>query len=241
MLHLADDRAEVRQVTAEDVELVHPPQLVQDTALGLEQLDETGAVLRVGAEIVIDQRARAPQGADRSRRHSLQLRVALHRQEGFEDRAVVGVEDVLVDDVEKLVGVLEARVDRHRRRLGRGEDHRADVLHQDRVELGDRFRRAVILLHQLLARAARRRRGEAHLLGDCRLVGRTAGGPRAGRRAGASGCAGVAGSARGGRGRRPRRASRSRCARGRASCCRSRSPARSRVSSAGRAGRRGSP
>ena len=44
VLHLADDASEGRQVGAEDVELVHAPELVEHTAAALQQLDEGGAV-----------------------------------------------------------------------------------------------------------------------------------------------------------------------------------------------------
>lgn len=54
MPHLADDFAEIRQIAAQDVELVHAPKFVEDPARLFEQFDETGLVLPVVAKIVID-------------------------------------------------------------------------------------------------------------------------------------------------------------------------------------------
>ncbi len=55
VLHLADDAAERREVGAEDVELVHPAEFVDDAAGALEKLQEGGAVLGSGAELRRDQ------------------------------------------------------------------------------------------------------------------------------------------------------------------------------------------
>jgi hypothetical protein len=49
VLHLADDLAEIGQVAAQDVELVHAPEFMHDAALALQQLQE-GPVGRIGAE-----------------------------------------------------------------------------------------------------------------------------------------------------------------------------------------------
>ena len=137
VLHLADDRAKVRQVKPEDVELVHPAEFVQYAARLFEQLDEAHLVLRVVAESVVDQRPRAPKCADRACRHPFQFGMLLHDQEGFKNRGRLLVEDFFIGDVQQLVGVLEAFVDRLRDLLRRWKDRRAHVLEQNRVELGD--------------------------------------------------------------------------------------------------------
>ena len=107
----------------------------------------------------------------------------------------------------------------------RRKDRRAHVLEQDRVELGDRLCRTVILLHQLFA-GAPGRESENRVVRRARSDSRTGYGLRAGRRAGAD--------AR----RRCSRSRRSRpslpsgdesvAVRDRASVCQNRRPARSR-------------
>ena len=170
VLHLADDGAEVREVISQNLELVHPPHFMQDTTRGLEQKDEVGLIDRVGAERLINQVARPPERADRPGRHPFEFVVRLHQQESLENRVRRFVEDVLVRYVEQLMGILEARVDRDRRVVWRGEDGGAEVLQQDGVELHDRLGGAVVLLHQLLAGAACRRAGKPQFFGQRRLV-----------------------------------------------------------------------
>ena len=170
VLHLSDDLAEFGQVGAQDVELVHAPHFMHDAAFLLEDGDELRLVQRIGAEVVVDQLARAPQRPDRPRRQPDQFRVLLHEQEGFENRVRCGVEDVFMNHVKVLPDVLEALVDRQWRLFRNRVDGNTDVLQQNAVDLGDRFGDPVVLLHQLLAGAARRGVGETELFRDERLI-----------------------------------------------------------------------
>ena len=86
VLHLADDAAERRQVLAEDAVQVHPPQLVQQAALGAEHRHEARAIGGIAAEGAVDAVAVAPQRAQRARRHALELAVLLQHQERVEHR-----------------------------------------------------------------------------------------------------------------------------------------------------------
>ena len=162
VLHLADDAAERRHQIAEDPVEIHPPQLVRDAARLAQQLDEPRAIARVAAEARVDAVPIAPQRAQRARRHPSELGMALHREERVEHRRRARLEQRLVADVEKLVDRLERVVDGYRLVLCRKEP-RVQVLQHDDVDLPHELRRAVVALHQLLARGFRRRVGETEL------------------------------------------------------------------------------
>jgi hypothetical protein len=85
VLHLADDASETGQIATEDAGLVHAPEDLDQAMLLLEELQEMRAVLGFAAEIVVDQLARAPQGALRARSHALQFGMLLEQQKGLED------------------------------------------------------------------------------------------------------------------------------------------------------------
>ena len=74
-----------------------------------------------------------------------------HQQEALEDRARIAVEQGFVGRLEQLAAHLKALVQRTRRRGRLRGEQRLEVLQQDRIELRDGFRRAVIPLHQALA------------------------------------------------------------------------------------------
>ena len=86
VLHLTHDAPEHRQVLAEDAEQVHPPQFVQQAALGTEHRHEARTVGGIAPESAVDELAVAPQRTQRARRHSLQLAVLLQREKGIEHR-----------------------------------------------------------------------------------------------------------------------------------------------------------
>jgi len=77
VLHLADDGTEGRDVTAQDAVLVHAAEFMHHSLLLLEELQEKGPVGRIGAEIVVDEQAAAPQGTQGTGSHALQFRVLL--------------------------------------------------------------------------------------------------------------------------------------------------------------------
>ncbi len=162
VLHLADDAPERRHQVAEDSVEIHPAQLVRDAARLAQDLDEPRAIARVAAEARVDAVPVAPQRAQRARRHPAEPRMALHREERIEHRRRALLEQRLVADVEKLVDRLERVVDRDRL-VARRKEPRVQVLQQDDVDLADELRRAIVALHQLLARGSRRRVGEAEL------------------------------------------------------------------------------
>src|SRR6185295_11385811 len=108
-----------------------------------EDFDEARAIGRVAAEGGIDAIAVAPQRAQRARRHALELRMLLQREETVEYRARPAGEQLLVDDVEQLVDGLKIRVDRPRGELG-GKQPGMHVLQQHDADLADRLRRAAV-------------------------------------------------------------------------------------------------
>jgi len=170
VLHLADDAPEIRQVAAQDVELVHPPEFVDDAAIALQQFKEGGPVDRVGPEIIVDQVAGQPHRTQRASRHADQFVVFLHDQEGIEDQVRVAVEDAILVDVEQIADRLEMIVQRLRNLLVLRCQRGAHVLQEDGVEQGDRFGVPVIELHQVLGGALGFVRNEAVLGGKVALV-----------------------------------------------------------------------
>ena len=50
MLHLTDDAPEIRQVGAEDVELVHASKFMNDATVALHQFQEVASIDRIGTE-----------------------------------------------------------------------------------------------------------------------------------------------------------------------------------------------
>ena len=127
-----------------------------------ENLQEARTVGRVAPERGVDAIAVAPQGTQRPRRHPLQFRMPLYRQERIEHRAGSALEQRLVAKMEELVDRDVVIVDRNGLRR-HWKQPRMQVLQQDDVDLADELRRTVIALHQLLARPLRRRVGETDL------------------------------------------------------------------------------
>src|SRR5215218_3053997 len=84
VLHLADDAAEHRQVVAENSVQVHAAQLVREATRLAKDLQKTCTVGRIAAEIGVDAIAVSPERAQGSRRHSLELGMALNCQECIE-------------------------------------------------------------------------------------------------------------------------------------------------------------
>ena len=111
VLHLADDRAERRQVLAENSIQVHSPQLVGEPARLAKELDEARTVCRVVPELRVDAMPIAPQRAQRAGRHAAQLRMSLQHHECVEHRPGIGREQRLVSNIEQLVHALETLID----------------------------------------------------------------------------------------------------------------------------------
>jgi len=63
VLHLADNAAEIRQVTTEHAGLIHAAQSVGNTALALNDLHEQRVIVRIAAEGIIDFEACMPERA----------------------------------------------------------------------------------------------------------------------------------------------------------------------------------
>src|SRR5712691_6267286 len=70
VLHLADDAAEGGQIPSQDAVLIHSPKFVHDAPRLLQQGKESLAVVRISSKSSIDAAARAPECAQRLRRHA---------------------------------------------------------------------------------------------------------------------------------------------------------------------------
>jgi hypothetical protein len=150
VLHLPDDKAELRQVTPEDAVAVHPPQVAVDADLALEQLDEQAGVANVVAEIVVDQVTVFAQQANGVGAHALDFRLLGHQHEDLQHGERGAAEHVVVARLDVAVVQLEARVDRLRRRFViRGEDDFLEVLDDQVAELGNAHHHPVVLLHEV--------------------------------------------------------------------------------------------
>ena len=170
VLHASDDLAEIGQIAAENAELVHAPQFVQDAMFLPEKGKKTRAVARVGAEAFIHLGAGAPECADHARRHAAQARALRHDEEGFQNGFRRALENVFINNVEKLVGFLEPGIDRRGRMRREGKNGGADGLQQNGVDLGDDLGCLVIPLHELFAGTQGLRRDKTHPFGDGGLV-----------------------------------------------------------------------
>ena len=187
-------RAELRQVAAEHVVLVHAAELVHDAARLLQDLQGTAGArpdraasahrcraARATARAACARSCRAARGAASSAGSSRGSRAA---------RARTGR---LARASSSSPRASEALVQRARRRCRAGAKRASQVLQQDGVELRDRLRGAVVALHQrsLAARASGCRRSRSCAASALLEVERRCG-PRAARRGSAGGCAGPA-------------------------------------------------
>ncbi len=77
--------------------------------------------------------------------------MVLQHPEGLENGGRVTLVEFHVHDLEQFIARLKALVECNGLRGLRREDAHPQVLQNDLVELGDRARRAVVRLHQLLA------------------------------------------------------------------------------------------
>src|SRR5687767_10507238 len=82
----------------------------------------------------------------------------------------MALEEVFGGGLEELSAHAEALVDRMELTVLLGHDERVQVLQQYRIQLGDGFRRAIVTLHELLAREPVGRIAETDLRGKRRLV-----------------------------------------------------------------------
>ncbi len=153
MLHLPDDKAELRQITPENAVAVHPPQIAMNADLALEQLDEQAGVADVVTEVVIDQVPMLAQQTNGVGAHAFDFRLLGHQHENFQHGERRAAEHVVIARFDVTVMQLEARIDRLRRRfVFRGEDDFLEVLDDQIAQLGDAHHRAEVLLHEVFDR-----------------------------------------------------------------------------------------
>jgi hypothetical protein len=131
---------------------------VQHAARLLQDFEEAATIVRVTAEIVVDQGARVPQRRAACVPSSPAARDASASAGRLREEPPVLFEDFLVDHIEQIVGILEAFIDRLCGRVGRRRDRGADIQQQDGVDLRDFLGRAIVLLHQPLAGGGSRSR-----------------------------------------------------------------------------------
>src|SRR5436309_12807580 len=114
----------------------------------LQQRKESRAVARISSKGSVDARARTPQGAQRLRRHALQLRVLLHDEKTLEDRGGLALEQIGRVRFEQFTYAPEFPADFRNIGIPRWKNLGAHVLQQYDVELCYRLRRAEVGLHQ---------------------------------------------------------------------------------------------
>src|SRR4051812_19026638 len=85
VLHLADDPAEFRHVSAKNSVLVHPSEFMDDPPRLLKDLQKEQAVDRVATESRIYLPTRSPKRSQSWRRHATKLVMLLHQQEALQD------------------------------------------------------------------------------------------------------------------------------------------------------------
>src|SRR5258706_3783235 len=153
VLHLADDAPEGGQIPSQDAVLVHATKFVHDAARLLQQGKEIRAIPRIASKCGVDAVARAPERAQRLRRHALQLRVLLHDEKTLEDRGGLALEQIGRVRFEQFTYAPEFPADFRNIEIPRRKNLGTHVLQQYGVELGYGFRGAEVGLHQRLAGA----------------------------------------------------------------------------------------
>src|SRR5439155_22707999 len=149
VLHLTDDAAEYGEITAKNPVLVHSAQFVGNAARLAQDSQKARAIGGVPAERGIDAVAIAPKCAKQWRRHPFELRMLLERQEAFEYRRGPLDEQRVVLQIEQFIHGLKIRIDGPNLDF-RGEQARVQVLQQYHIDLANRFRGAIVALHELL-------------------------------------------------------------------------------------------
>src|SRR5438445_12493805 len=129
----------------------------------LQQRKESRAVPRIASKRRIDASARAPEGAQRLRRHAFELRVLLHDEKTLEERGGVAIEHIGRMRLQQFPHPPELSADLRYVGIPRRENFGTYVLEQYGIQLSDRLRCAEIRLHQLLAGAPVRSGGIAEL------------------------------------------------------------------------------
>src|SRR5881628_1777929 len=108
-------------------------------------------------------RARAPECAQRLRRHAFELRVLLHDEKTLEDRGGLAIEHIGRMRFQQFPHPPELSADLRYVGIPRRENFGTYVLEQYGIQLSDRLRCAEIRLHQLLTGAPVRSGGIAEL------------------------------------------------------------------------------
>ena len=151
VLHLADDAAEGRDVVAENVVLVHPPQFMGNAAFLLEQLNEQRATGRIMACCGSGAMARCPQRPQGPCRQTAQFGALGHDQENFQYGVGFFFEQTAIDNIKSIAHSLKATVDVHRRRARPGRDASTEIEQYQGVQLGHQLRIPVVAEARLLA------------------------------------------------------------------------------------------
>ena len=152
VLHLADDAAERGDIAPEHAVLMHQTQFPFHALGAAQDAHEKLAMMRVLAECRSDQTPAAPERAQRRGADPFGLVVLLQQHECLEQRSRFAFVEIFGTRFQELTAHSEALIDRMELEIFLRRDERAQVLQKDRVELRDRSRRAVVVLHELLAR-----------------------------------------------------------------------------------------
>ena len=151
VLHLPDDVPERQKIAPENPPEVHLLQGVVGAARELQDLEEGFVVLRIVSEVVVDAERRVPEGAQKARRHALQLHVLGKDEEGLEHGARTLFKELRVVDVHFVAAGRKARRDRKNLRAR----HVAEKAVGERIELqlrhlNDLLGVSVVGLHEAL-------------------------------------------------------------------------------------------
>ena len=96
MLHLADNTAESRDVTSQNVVLVHAPQFTDHTRRAAQDFHELLTHPRIAACCGVDAASRAPECAQRECANSLDFAMLLHQRKRLKDGAGIALENGFV-------------------------------------------------------------------------------------------------------------------------------------------------
>ena len=148
VLHLAHDAPEYPEVTPQHRGLVHQANDAGQALGGFQNLDESGSVDGVFAELAVHHASGVVQRAQCSGGQAFEGVVLFERQEGVEDGVGVAMVKIVADHFQETASIQEAFVDDAHGRVLRAMNTFFDVQDQDLVELGHRFGGPVISPHQ---------------------------------------------------------------------------------------------
>ena len=108
------------------------------------------AIGRIFSKAVIDMNTGMPQIPECPGRHVFQIRTVRQQQEDFEQCRGMIYKNIVIDNIDQAVYVIEPFVDLVGL-IGFGKQPGTHVLKQDHVQLHDRMRGAIVLLHHVFA------------------------------------------------------------------------------------------